>query len=243
MTLRILRGSLATLMLSLCFTSAGHSFPRLRPGLEVGLLGSKPSSPEEPLATGAKLAYGVSGAGTLAFGLPHGLALETGLRYSGDLDRREADFTYTSGVPGTFHATSTVTFHRLGMPFRLRAGLPAGHGLSLEASAEPQYLLVARAKNETSVTGSGTMTRAARGPAGPAATIFEDVGTFEGGDVTGMMPRWNLMVGGGLGWEFPLLKATAVARLRYQQSVSDQTKSPDFKRYPRVGELSFGIRW
>jgi hypothetical protein len=239
----VLRASLATLLLSMCFVPAGQSFPRPRPGIEVGLLGSKPAIPGEPLPTGATLAYGFSVAGTLGFGLPHGLGLETGLRYSGDLDRREVDFTYSSGVPATFHATSTVTFRRLGIPLRLRTGWPAGHGLSFEASAEPQYLLVARAENETSVIAPGTATRPARGPAAPVANIFEDVGTFDGGDVTSMVPRWNLMLGAGIGWEFALSRATAVTRIRYQQSVSDQTKSPEFKRYPRVGELSFGFRW
>lgn len=246
MSARLIRSTITLYLMLACSASAARAWPSLRPGLEVGLLGSKPWIPEQPFPTGPEpnVAFGLSAAGTLGFGIPHGLAIETGLRYSRDVDDRDVDFTLDlGGTTATTRGTTTTKFQRLGIPVRLLAGLPGEHGLSLEVSAEPQYLL--RADAEVDVTTDlppGPALRGTRGTATRTANIFEDVGAFEG-DVTDLLPRWNLMLGGGLGWEFELARTTAVLRARFQQSVTDQSKSPESRHYPRVGELSFGLCW
>ena len=246
MPARLIRSTITLSLMLACFASAAQAWPSLRPGLEVGLLGSKPWIPQLPFPTGPEpnVALGFSAAGTLGFGIPYGLAIETGLRYSRDVDDRDVDFTFDlGGTTATYRGTTTTTFQRLGIPVRLLAGLPGGQGFSVEASAEPQYLLRADATADvTTGLSPGPATRMARGPATRTANIFEDVGTFEG-DVTDLLPRWNLMLGGGVGWEFELAGTTAVLRGRFQQSVTDQAKSPEARIYPRVVELSFGLCW
>lgn len=246
MPARLIRITIALSLMLACFASAARAWPSLRPGLEVGLLGSKPWIPELPFRIGPEpnVAFGFSAAGTLGFGIPYGLAIETGLRYSRDVDDRDVDFTLgQGGTTTTYRGTTTTKFQRLGVPVRLLAGLPGDYGFSVEASAEPQYLLHAEAASDvTTGLPPGPVTRMTRGPATRTANIFEDVGTLEG-DVTDRQPRWNLMLGGGLGWEFSLARTTAVVRGRFQQSVTDQSKSAEARIYPRVVELSFGLCW
>lgn len=246
MPARLIRSAIALTLVLACFAPAARAWPSLRPGLEVGLLGSRPWIPELPLRIGPEpnVAFGFSAAGTIGFGIPYGLAIETGLRYSRDVDDRDVDFTLgLGGTATTYRGTTTTKFQRLGIPVRLLAGLPGDRGFSVEASAEPQYLLRADASSDvTTGLAPAPAARMARGPAARTANIFEDVGTYEG-DVTDMLPRWNLMLGGGLGWEFALARTTAVVRGRFQQSVTDQSKSAEARIYPRVVELSFGLCW
>ena len=75
----------------------------------------------------------------------------------------------------------------------------------------------------------------------PAATIFESYTGQE--DITGTYARWNLALGGGLAWEFPLGRKSGEVRGRYQQGVSDQTLSPDAKDFSRVAELGLAVHW
>ena len=222
-----------------------RAFPAPRPGLEVTLSGSRSSYPEEPSGSSdgvrERVAAGYAAGGTLAWELAGPLALETGLRYSLDTERRDYSYEFPGG--GGVEILMRNRLHRVGVPVRLRVGLPFLRGLSAEAGAETQYLLQARRDDEQ--RGSFAIIFAQGQSPGriahPAAIIFEDYWGQE--DITSLYPRWNLALGGGLGWEFPLGRVTGALRARYQQGVSDQTRTPYAKDFSRVGELGLAVRW
>ena len=225
--------------------SDARAFPRPRTGLEVAITGSKSWYPEQLYGGIGGSQYPVSGGyaagGTLEWRLTGPFALEGGLRYSLDTERRD----YAMDLPGNagYENVNRTHLHRVGLPVRLRMDLPFLRGLRAEGTAETQYLLQARRDDELRGNFGGILMTSS-GPgrvASPAAIIFED---YTGqNDITGMYARWNLALGGGLGWELPLGKVTGTLRARYQQGVSDQTLTPDAKNFSRVGELGLGVRW
>jgi len=224
---------------------AASAFPAPRPGLELAISGGRPWVPEAPAGYSDdyddKLAAGYAAGGTLEWKLRGPFRLATGLRYSLDTERR--DYHVDFGGGGGISGIERVRLHRLGMPLRLRLALPFLRGLSAEAGAETQYLLRARRDDESQFD-YGIIFFRARSPrdvARPSAIIFEGYTGQE--DVTGYFPRWNLALGGGLGWEFPLGRVSGELLGRYQQGVSDQTKTPYAKDFSRVAELGLGIRW
>jgi len=237
-----LLGALALLCLSVPVT---HAFPAPRAGLEVALTGTNSWYPEEPLGTLGEVEQPVSGGyaagGTLEWRLTGPFALETGLRYSLDTERR--DYAFELQGYGGYEFVMRTRLHRIGLPVRLRVDLPFLRGLRAEGTAETQYLLQARRddeQNEDAAYPLATSPRPGR-VASPAAIIFED---YTGqNDITGSYERWNLALSGGLGWEFPLGRVTGTLRARYQQGVSDQTKTPEAKNFSRVAELGLGVRW
>lgn len=225
---------------------AACALPAPRPGLELTISGSQPWLPEAPPGStdgyDDKVAAGYAAGGTLEWKLRGPFRLATGLRYSLDTERRDwsVDFGGGAGISGV----DRVRLHRLGVPVRLRLALPFLRGLSAEAGAETQYLLLARQDDETQFDlGIIFLGRApgGRGGARPNAIIFE--GYTGQDDVTGYYPRWDLALGGGLGWEFPLGRVTGELRGRYQQGISDQTKTPYAKDFSRVAELGLGVHW
>ena len=123
---------------------------------------------------------------------------------------------------------------------RLRTGLPDVHGITIEAGLEPTYLVKAVATDDVAVT--SVVTNAARGPAQPAAIIFENFMNPDG-DLTDQYQRWSLMAGGGLGWKFGLLGRGLALRARWHQGLLDEGKSKDLKVYTRTGELALGVNW
>lgn len=237
--------ALLAAVLALCAAAPGaRAFPMPRPGLEATLSGSRSSYPEEPFGGSDFLhdrtAAGYAVGGTLGWKLAGPLSVETGLRYALDTERRDLSLVFNGG--SAWEIVQRTHLHRLGVPVRARVALPFLRGLSAEAGAETQYLLQARRDDEQH--GSPVIIFA-RTPgdhiAQPAAIIFED---FTGqDDITSLYPRWNLAVGGGLGWEFPLGRVTGALRGRYQQGVSDQTRTPYAKDFSRVGELGLAVRW
>ncbi len=236
----------ALFVFSLVASTAG-AFPGLRTGVEIGVLGSRPWLNKD-LVTGSsdqRMAYGLAGGFTLDLALPHGFALESGLRYFGDADGRDVDVLLDNGGGSTTRIQGKVTtrFHRIGLPIRLRAGLPMGKGLSVEAGLEPQYLVRALENDDVTVTNllSGA-TAYARGRAAPSFVIF-DTASNPDGDVTDMYQRWSVLVGAGLGWDFGLLGKTAAVRARWYEGLNDQTKSKDSRIFSRGGELALGFRW
>lgn len=230
----------------LCAAAPGaHAFPAPRAGIELALTGSKSWYPEQPFGSLGEVDEPVSGGyaagGTLEWRLTGPFALETGLRYSLDTERR--DYTFDFLGAGTYEVVMRTRLHRVGLPVRLRVDLPFLSGLRAEGTAETRYLLQARRDDEQLGDAAFPLAPHARHgrDAAPAAIIFED---YTGqNDITGMYPRWNLALGGGLGWEFPLGKVTGTLRARYQQGVSDQTETPDAKNFSRVAELGLGVRW
>jgi hypothetical protein len=234
----------AAVALAVLVPAAG-AFPAPRPGLEIALSGGRPWLPEAPAGYpdyyDDKVAAGYAAGGTLEWKLRGPFRLATGLRYS--LDTERSDFEVDFGGGARISGIDRVRLHRLGVPLRLRLPLPFLRGLSAEAGAETQYLLLARRDDETQFD-YGIIFLGARPPrdvARPSAIIFE--GYTGQDDVTGHYPRWNLALGGGLGWEFPLGRVTGALRGRYQQGVSDQTKTPYAKDFSRVAELGLGIQW
>lgn len=223
-----------------------RAFPMPRPGIEATLSGSRSSYPEEPFGGSDLLhdrtAAGYAVGGTLGWKLAGPLSVETGLRYALDTERRDFEYDF-SGGGGGFEIVERTRLHRLGVPLRLRLALPFLRGLSVEAGTETQYLLQARRDDEQHGNFGIIFARMPGGDpvARPNAIIFE---TYTGqDDITSLYPRWNLAVGGGLGWEFPLGRVTGALRGRYQQGVSDQTKTPYAKDFSRVGELGLAVRW
>jgi hypothetical protein len=222
-----------------------HAFPAPRAGLEVALTGSKSWYPEAPFGSFGEwdepVSGGYSAGGTLEWRLTGPFAFETGLRYSLDTERRNYTFEFVGY--GSYETIMRTRLHRVGLPVRLRVDLPFLRGLRAEGTAETQYLLQARRDDEQ----NGQPVLIFPGPsrpgriAAPAASIFEVYTGQE--DITGMYSRWNLALGGGLGWEFPLGAVTGTLRARYQQGVSDQTLTPDAKNFSRVTELGLGVRW
>jgi hypothetical protein len=241
--------SLAALLgvLALLFAAApfAHAFPAPRAGLELALTGNKSWYPEQPFGGLGEVDEPVSGGyaagGTLEWRLTGPFALETGLRYSLDTERR--DYTFEFLGYGGYETVMRTRLHRIGLPVRLRMDLPFLRGLRAEGTAETQYLLQARRDDrQDGDPAFPLLTHPRPGRiASPSAIIFESYTGQE--DITGMYPRWNLALGGGLGWEFPLGKVTGTLRARYQQGVSDQTKTPDAKNFSRVAELGLGVRW
>jgi hypothetical protein len=237
--------ALTTALAPAAFAPVVEAFPRPRPGLDVTLSGSHSWYPEQPFGGSDplhdKVAAGYAAGGTLEWKLAVPFALETGLRYSLDTERRDYSFGFV-GLGG-YDVVTRSRLHRLGVPLRLRIALPFLHGLSAEGGAETQYLLQARRDDETHGN-IGIMFAAAPGAgsiARPTAIIFESYTGQD--DITSLYPRWNLALGGGLGWEFPLGRVTGLLRGRYQQGISDQTKTPDAKDFSRVGEMGLGVRW
>ena len=222
-----------------------HAFPAPRAGLEVALTGSKSWYPEKPFGGFGEVDEPVSGGysagGTLEWRLTGPFAFETGLRYSLDTERR--DYSIDLQGYGGYDVVMRTRLHRVGLPVRLRLDLPFVRGLRAEGTAETQYLIQARRDDEQH--GDFGIIFLAYPPPGriasPAAIIFESYTGRD--DITGLYPRWNLALGGGLGWEFPLGQVTGTLRARYQQGVSDQTKTPDAKNFSRVAELGLGVRW
>lgn len=243
---RFARGSaLAALVFALaaCCAPAANAFPKPRAGLEAMLTGSRSWYPEDPYASYSDPTYRFAGGyalgGTLGWALGGPFALETGLRYSLDSEQRE---TSAAGILGSAEFISRTRLHRAGLPVRLRLALPFVHGLSAEGTAETQYLLQARRDDEVhSSSGIFVRTQGGSRVARPGAIIFEEYTGQE--DITGMFARWNLALGGGLGWEFPLGRTTGEVRARYQQGVSDQTLTPYAKDFSRVAEAGLAIRW
>jgi len=236
----------ALLLFSIPAAPAG-AFPHVRTGLEIGVLGSQPWLNKD-LVTGTsdqRMAYGLAGGFTLDFELPHGVALESGLRYFGDADGRNVDVLLDNGGGSTtrIQGKVTTTFHRIGLPIRVRAGLPMGKGLSVEAGLEPQYLVEALENDDVTATSflSGAVANA-RGPATPTFVIF-DTASNPDGNVTDLYQRWSVLVGAGLGWDFGLFGKTAAVRARWYEGLNDQTKSKDSRIFSRGGELALGFRW
>ena len=232
-------------MFVLCAAApATRAFPMPRPGIEATLSGSRSSYPEEPFGGSDllhdRIAAGYAAGGTLGWKLAGPFALETGLRYALDTERRDYSFTWDGGG---WEIIERVRLHRLGVPVRLRVALPFLRGLSAEAGAETQYLLQARRDDEQHGNFGIIFARTPGGDpvARPGAIIFEQYTGQD--DITSHYPRWNLAVGGGLGWEFPLGRVTGALRGRYQQGVSDQTKTPYAKDFSRVGEVGLAVRW
>jgi hypothetical protein len=222
-----------------------RSFPAPRPGIEVTLSGSRSWYPEVPFFGSDllhdKVAAGYAAGGTLQWKLAGPFAFETGLRYSLDTERRDFDYSFLGG--GGFKILMRTRLHRVGVPVRLRLALPFLRGLSAEGSAETQYLLQAR-RDDEQLGNLGIVIWPALAPGrseGPDAIIFEPYTGQD--DLTSLYPRWNLALGGGLGWEFPLGRVTGVLHGRYQQGISDQTLTPYAKDFSRVGEVGFGVRW
>lgn len=222
-----------------------RALPAPRAGMELALTGSKSWYPEKAFGELGEVDEPVSGGyaagGTLEWRLTGPFALETGLRYSLDTERRDQTFY----LPGSdaFEFVMRTRLHRVGLPVRLRVDLPFLRGLRAEGTAELQYLLQARrddAHNGEPALFIPKPSRPGR-VVSPAASIFEVYTGQE--DITGTYMRWNLALGGGLGWEFPLGQVTGTLRARYQQGVSDQTLTPEAKNFSRVAELGLGVRW
>lgn len=247
MSRRMLLAALAAMFLFAGLVPAAGAFPAVKTGVEFGLLGSQPWLGELPAGSSfdQKPSVGFAGGLTFDFGLPHGLELASGLRYFGDRDRRDVNFTIDFGGGDTSHleGKTTIEFHRIGLPLRLRTGLPDAHGITIEAGLEPTYLVKAVATDDVTVTTIVTNApRASRAPARPAATIFESFQNPDG-DVTDQYQRWSLMAGGGLGWKFGLLGKDLALRARWHQGLLDEGKSKDLKVYTRTGELALGLSW
>ena len=229
----------------LCVAAPGaQAFPKPRAGLELALTGSKSWYPELPPGGLGDVDEPVSGGyaagGTLEWRLSGPFAFETGLRYSLDTERR--DYTFEFPGYGGYEIVMRTRLHRVGLPVRLRLDLPFLRGLRAEGTAETQYLLQARRDDQQHGDPVYFLSPSRAGRvASPAAIIFEDYTSRD--DITGMYMRWNLALGGGLGWEFPLGQVTGTLRARYQQGVSDQTETPDAKNFSRVAELGLGVRW
>lgn len=234
---------LAALLVFGAAATAARAFPMPRPGLEATISGGRSSYPEDGFGSDLlhdKVAAGYGVGGTLAWKPAGPLSVETGLRYALDTERRDLSFVFTGG--SAWEIVQRTRLHRLGVPVRMLFALPFVRGLSVEAGAETQYLLLARRDDEQH--GNGLIIFA-RTPgdriAAPAAIIFED---YTGqNDITSLYPRWNLAVTGGLGWAFPVGRVSAEVRARYLHGVSDQTKTPYAKDYSRVGELGLAVRW
>ena len=230
----------------LCVAAPGaQAFPKPRTGLELALTGSKSWYPEQPIGGLGEVDEPVSGGyaagGTLEWRLAGPFAFETGLRYSLDTERR--DYTFSFGSYGSYDVVMRTHLQRIGLPVRLRVDLPFLRGLRAEGMAETQYLLQARRDDQQHGDPLIIIPMPSRPGrvASPAAIIFESYSSQE--DITGSYMRWNLALGGGLGWEFPLGPVTGTLRARYQQGVSDQTLTPDAKNLSRVTELGLGVRW
>lgn len=212
----------------------------LRPGLELGVRSASASHPEGLTSFDSRWTTGVAAGFTLRAALPAKLALESGLRYVREADRvhDDVDLAFGGGV-STGWWEGTTTFQRLALPLRVSAGLPFGRGFSLEAGVEPQYLL--RADQSTDSMLLFATSAGVRGPAAPAAIIFESLmGDHE---VTSTLPRWSAVVSAGVGWEPLTTQPAVVLHARWLQGVSDQTLSPYMKRYSRAAELGLGLRW
>jgi hypothetical protein len=237
--------ALGAALLALALAAPGaEAFPKPRLGLEAMLSGSQSWYPELPYGGSPYLEFQIAGGyavgGTAAWRLTGPLKFETGLRYS--LDTEQQEFSYP-WLGGGYESVSRVRLHRLGIPVRLRVAVPSLRGLSVEGTAETQYLLQARRDDERNGNFGIMLGRAPEGErvARPGAIIFEQYTGQE--DITGMYARWNLALGGGLAWEFPLGRTTGEVRARYQQGVSDQTLTPYAKDFSRVAELGLAVRW
>lgn len=237
--------TLAALLAVAGVAPVARAFPAPHPGLDLAVSGGQSWYPESPLGPSdpflGKIAAGWSAGGTLEWDLGGPFSLETGLRYALDTELRKAAFRYDPGLE--FEFLSRRHLERLGLPVRVRVALPFLRGLSAEGCAETQYLLRARSDDELHGNfGIILGPRPAPGRvAAPAAQIFEPYRPNL--DVTGDYARWNLALGGGLGWEFPLGRVNGELRARYQQGVSDQTRTPYAKDFSRVAELGLGVRW
>lgn len=240
---RVLAAAVVTA--SLLAGATSFAVPRPAPGLELGVMGCRPVDAEWLAGVEARNAFGYGVAGILGWKLSGPLSFRPGLRLSHDVMAREYGLTVTTAFSpsGAITGTSRVHFLRLGAPVRFGVVLPAGRGWSLEAGAEPQYLLHAWLDDDVTVTPAAANRPAApvRDPAAPAASIFEQVG--RNGDVTDLQPRWNLLLAAGVRWEFPLRAATGALHLRYHHGALDQAKAPEWRDYTRMLELGMGVSW
>lgn len=166
------------------------------------------------------------------------VSLVSGLRYLETQDKITVNLTVTdqNGSSTSFRFAKQIALRSVELPVRVVLR-PLLRGPLLESSVGVAYLLEAISQTEfSSVPYTGTREL-------QFAQIFEDLGTFDQRDETGLYRRWNVSLGLGTGWDFPVGRGLGTLRLRNAHGLTDMSKSSEVDRFTRAFELEAGWRW
>lgn len=212
---------------------------RVRLGLEAGLNQAKATWAIDPDILDLDTDYRPAWSAGVALDVPLAsqLSIGSGLRYIEYGDRMEVGIV---SVGGGAHFERHWAWRYLALPVHLRFRPAAARGFFVGAGPEVGYLLTVW--HQEDVTNRGAPFAVNRPAAGPAANIFEDVGTFFS-DPRGAYRPWNLALSGGVGYEFPLAGHTGIVEARYAHGLLDIARSDQLKRQTRGFEALLGFLW
>jgi hypothetical protein len=171
--------------------------------------------------------------------------LVSGLRYV-EVGQSQA-FTVTvsgTGGPFTFGGDLHNTWRWLAVPVHAKV-TPWALPLSFEVGPEVQVLLVAKWRTDLEMGVPPARRGASPGIRfGPASTIFEGVGTFDGDrDVTDLYRRVNYVLSGGVSYAWRVRSSRVVAHARCGFGLNDLMKSDAIVSHTRTVEVGAGWQW
>jgi hypothetical protein len=224
-------------ILSCSLVTGAHA--RVRLGFEAGLNQAKATWAIDPNILDLDTDYRPAWSAGLALDVPLApqLSIGAGLRYIEYGEQAEVDIV---SIAGGAHYERHWTWRYVAIPVHLRFRPAFARGFFVGAGPEVGYLLTMR--HEESVTVWGIPVTAGRPAAGPAATIFEDVGTFFS-DPRGAYRPWNLALSGGVGYEFPFVGHKGIVEARYAHGLLDIARSDRLESQTRGFEALVGFLW
>jgi outer membrane protein with beta-barrel domain len=221
-----------------CVAAAG-----VRPGVEGGWHHGKLTREDDPFdlpAPRLRPAWVLGATAEVPAGTHTRLVPAVRYQEIGDVLELRASIPDNQGGSFVIAARSHTVLRYLSVPLRIEMAPFPSRRWTIEAGPDPQFLLQAVAIGSSSVTHVSGQPRRAQ----PAAQIFEQVGTFDHRDATGLYHRWNLVLSAGAGVDMAARGHVVTLRLRYDHGVTNvQDAELPFRRYTRSAELTGGVRW